>query len=119
MNLAKIFDDAHLAGENAFNTVVPTPMTVVGGGERYYVPDGACGFAWCTIYKIEGKKIRAGTKLAKELESYGFRKSYSGGFQKWDHHSTQSVARKEAYMDAYAKVLRAYGIEAYADSRLD
>ena len=119
MSLSSILAAADLAGEKAFNTVVPTPMNVIGGGKVYHVPDGACGFAWVTIYSIDGKKVRAGTKIAKELEAFGFRKSYTGGFQKWDHHMTQSVARKEAYMDAYASVLRRHGIQAYADSRLD
>ena len=77
----------------------------------------ACGFAWVNVYKV-----RSNSRLGKTLQSYGFRKDYTGGLSLWNPSgaATQSVSILEAGADAYAKVLRdKLGVEAYAGSRLD
>lgn len=82
----------------------------LGGRDQY-----ACGFAWVTVFE------KASTKLGRRLKDVGFRKSYSGGLQLWNpsHFPCQNVDTLEAGAEAYAQVLKKYGIEAYAGSRLD
>lgn len=122
------------AAEVAFRAATPTPMMVytpknmmaslVGGDDGgpdpnepvYHVADGACGFAWVTI--------RPGTsRFARFLRREGIGKSddYRGGTYVWAPGSgmSQSYARKMAAARAYAEVLRAAGINAFADGRLD
>jgi hypothetical protein len=77
----------------------------------------ACGFAWVDVYGV-----RSNSRLGKTLQSYGFRKSYTGSLQLWSPcgSGTQSISIKEAGAEAYAKVLTdKLGIKAYAGSRLD
>ena len=77
----------------------------------------ACGFAWVDVYGV-----RSNSRLGKTLQSYGFRKSYTGSLQLWTPcgSATQSISIKEAGAEAYAKVLTdRLGIRAYAGSRLD
>lgn len=47
------------------------------------------------------------------------RPDYPSGLAISCHDFNQSIARKEAYAEAFAKVLRENGISAYAHSRLD
>ena len=85
------------------------------GGNQYGEPM-YCGFAWVDI------KERSNSKLGKALQGVGFRKSWqSGVLQLWDpaQHRGQSMDCKEAGAEAYAEVLRNYGIKAYAGSRAD
>ena len=44
---------------------------------------------------------------------------FRSGLSVWVSEGGQSMERKEAYARAYADVLRAAGIEAYAGSRMD
>ena len=113
-NLNAILDTAIEAGLKAHESARPTPLTVTGANQHYFVPVGACGFAGVKVHGIKGN-----TKLGKMLKARGFTKSYTGGLQYWISTMTQSVARKEAYAEAMASVLRSNGLEAYADSRLD
>lgn len=76
---------------------------------------GACGFAWVDVYKV-----RSNSKLGKALIAQGFRKSYTGSLQLWNRWwMGQSIDAAEHGAVAYASVLKQYGIEAYAGSRLD
>lgn len=78
----------------------------------------ACGFAWVRIEQ----NIRANSKLGKELLALGFDKGYtSKRFELWNpsRMPVQNVDTLEAGANAYAKVLRDNGIEAYGCSRLD
>lgn len=43
----------------------------------------------------------------------------SGGLQYWVSQGGQSMQRKEAFARAFASVLKANGIDAFADSRMD
>jgi hypothetical protein len=77
----------------------------------------ACGFAWVDVYGV-----RSNSRLGKTLQTYGFRKSYTGSLQLWNPSgaATQSISILEAGAEAYAKVLtEKLGIKAYAGSRLD
>ncbi len=76
----------------------------------------ACGFGWVNIYKVKGN-----TKLGKALAAAGVRQDYTRAFNIWNPggYGGQSVTIKEAAARAAATVLRKYGFEAYAGSRLD
>jgi 3-oxoacyl-(acyl-carrier-protein) synthase len=76
---------------------------------------GYCGFAWVTVSE------KASTKLGRALKQVGFRKSYQGGLDLWNPggSGTQSMDIKEAGAQAYADVLRSFGINAYMSSRAD
>jgi hypothetical protein len=123
-----LYEEAVAAGYAAGNGAKPVPM-VVGSAKSlfgsgidpskpvYFVPDGACGFAWV--------KVRPGnSSFAKWLVKNGHaHKAYSGGVDIWISAHNQSVARKEAHAGAMAEVLRAglagEKVSVYADSRLD
>ena len=81
----------------------------------------ACGFGWVNIYKYAGKKLDGRSKLAKTMAAAGVRQDYTRSFQVWNPggYGGQSVSIKEAAASAYAHVLKQYGFEAYAGSRLD
>ena len=78
----------------------------------------ACGFAWVNVYGV-----RSNSKLGKALQSFGFRKDYTGSLQIWNPsgHGTQSISVKEAGAYAYARVLKdQLGLDkVYAGSRMD
>lgn len=78
----------------------------------------ACGFAWVDVYGV-----RSNSKLGKTLQSFGFRKSYTGSLQLWNPSGVgvQSVSVLEAGAEAYAAVLKhQLGLErCSAGSRLD
>ena len=111
---------AHDAGHQAATTIIPTPMVVVGRdpetGRTYeYEPiaDGVCGFAW-----IWFKSNTSWARWAKKNLRVG--KGYPNGLRIWVNDYRQSLTRKEAYAEAYAKVLREeLGIEAYGMGRMD
>ena len=76
-----------------------------------------CGFAW-----VDVAVGRTNSKLAKQLEAVGFRKSHRAKTMTlWDpaQHRGQSMDCKEQGAYAYADTLRAAGIEASAGSRAD
>lgn len=114
---------AEAAGEAAGSRHVPVPM-VVGEADGFsnrfkpgavleVVNDGVCGFAWI--------KVRPGNSpVANYLKRTGKgHTSYSGGVDVWVSGFNQSMERKEAYANAYAKVLQAAGVTAYSQSRMD
>jgi len=117
-----IYDEARKAGLLAGQGSTPNPIIVseVGlddkpynGSQSWLINEGACGFAWIDIPSREafGKWIVA--------IGYGDRETYKHCVEIWVGEFNQSVARKEAYAEAFAKVLQKYGITAYAGSRLD
>ena len=78
----------------------------------------ACGFAWVDIYGV-----RSNSRLGKTLQSFGFRKDYTGSLQLWNPSKAgvQSISILEAGAEAYARVLKErLGLEkVYAGSRMD
>ena len=119
MNFTKVFEDARTAGLAAGMLVDVFPMYVAGdmfgrsGPKVHKVHSGVCGFATIHI-PARGKHVNA-AKVA------GFYKdSYIGGLRLSCFDFNQSMARKEAYCNAYVDVLRKAGIhDAYMESRMD
>ena len=78
----------------------------------------ACGFAWVNVWGV-----RSNSRLGKTLQSYGFRKDYTGSLQLWNPSKagTQSISILEAGAYAYAEVIKSkLGLEkVYAGSRMD
>jgi len=121
--LQELFQKAKAAGLEAGQKAQVTPMVVmdadvltgapIPGGQKYFVPDGICGFASVIV--------KPGTcSLAKFLVKEGVaRKSYYGGVAIPIREFNQSFARKEAAAYAMANVFAGAGIKAYVDSRVD
>ena len=120
----KLLEKAHLMGMDAGRRVGVTPM-IVGtptetfGSEidyskkTYFVEGGVCGFAGVVIKPARGKFV-------SYLKSIGIgNKHYYGGYYFSVREFGQSLARKEAYAEAYAKVLGEEGMSCYVDSRMD
>ena len=120
----ELFDRAHHAGLRAGHESTPTPM-VVGSPSTpfgsdidwnkstYHVSDGVCGFAGVVIKPARGNFVSF-------LKSKGLGwKHYYGGFYMTCREFGQSLARKEAYCEAFAKVLGEAGMRCYVDSRMD
>lgn len=105
--LEEIHFEATLAAEQAARKFFDEKL---GGRDQM-----CCGFAWVTVFE------KASTKLGRKLKEVGFRKAYDGGLQLWNpsRFGCQNVDTLEAGARAYAEVLKRYGIEAYAESRLD
>jgi hypothetical protein len=81
--------------------------------QQWVESEGVCGFAWVTI-------TPGNSSFAIWLKKYTrARPAYQGGVQIWVHEFNQSMERKQAYAQAYAKVVRDAGIKAYAGSRMD
>lgn len=82
----------------------------------------ACGFAWVTIYPKHKGNTKLGRAERKFLREMGLDLDYTGKRFSWWNPSNcgfQNVDCKLAGAQGAAKVLRAFGLEAYADSRLD
>ena len=120
----ELYEKAHLAGmraghgEEVTPMIVGTPTTIFGDDidhskPTYFVEGGACGFAGVVIKPARGKFVSL-------LKKYGLGwKHYYGGFYMTCGEFGQSLARKEAYCEAFASVLGEAGIRCYVDSRMD
>ncbi len=120
----KLLERAHLMGMDAGRASTPTPMIVGSPStpfgsdidyskKTYFVEGGACGFAGVVIKPARGKFV-------SYLKSIGIgNKHYYGGYYVSVREFGQSLARKEAYAEAYAKVLSEEGMSCYVDSRMD
>jgi hypothetical protein len=120
----KLFNTAYKAGVKAGNEATPTPMvvgtptTALGSDldytkKTYDVPEGPCGFAWINIRPGNSSIARQAVKLGIGSKAYG------GGIDIWVHDHGQSLERKSAHAKAYTAVLRASGVTAYSQSRMD
>jgi hypothetical protein len=101
--------------ESIHNTATSAAQKAEAEFRAKHGEPGYCGFAWVKVSE------KASTKLGRALKTVGFRKSYNGGLDLWNPGGsfTQSMDIKEAGAEAYAKVLRDFGINAYACSRAD
>ena len=120
----KVLERAHLMGMDAGRRVGVNPMVVgtpteLMGNEidyskkTYVVEGGVCGFAGVVIKPARGKFV-------SYLKSIGMgNKHYYGGWYVSVREFGQSLARKEAYADAFADVLKEVGMRVYVDSRMD
>ena len=120
----KLLEKAHLMGMDAGRLVGVTPMVVgspstpLGNDidyskKTYFVEGGVCGFAGVVIKPARGKFVSYLKKLGM-----GY-KHYYGGWYVSVREFGQSLTRKEAYADAFAKVLGEAGMRCYVDSRMD
>jgi hypothetical protein len=120
----RLFESAHEAGLKAGREVGVTPMVVgspteLFGNEidwdksTYHVSDGVCGFAGVIIKPARGKFVSLLKKMGRGW------KHYYGGFYMTCREFNQSLTRKEAYCEAFARVLGEAGLRAYVDSRMD
>ena len=101
--------------ESIHNTATAAAQCAEADFRARHGEPGYCGFAWVKVSE------KASTKLGRALKTVGFRKSYNGGLDLWNPggSGTQSMDIKEAGAEAYAEVLRKFGINAYACSRAD
>ena len=102
--------------ESVHNTAVAAAQQAEAEFRAQHGEPGYCGFAWVQVTE------KASTKLGRALKTVGFTKAYGGGLQLWNPsgHGTQSMSVKEAGAQAYADVLRSFGIDkAYAGGRAD
>lgn len=106
------------AVQDACNEATLAARTAAKDFYNKYGDRDACGFAWVDVYGV-----RSNSRLGKTLQSFGFRKSYTGSLQLWNPSGAmvQSVSVLEAGAEAYAKVLsEKLGLDrCYAGSRLD
>ena len=120
----KLLEKAHLMGMDAGRLVGVTPMVVgspstpLGNDidyskKTYFVEGGVCGFAGVVINPARGKFVSYLKKLGM-----GY-KHYYGGWYVSVREFGQSLTRKEAYAEAFAKVLGEAGMRCYVDSRMD
>ena len=89
----------------------------LGGVDAY-----ACGFAWVTVYPKNKGNTKEGKAERKVFAELGLEKDWTGkAYQIWNpsKHGCQNVDTKEAGAVAAANVLKKYGFNAYAGSRLD
>lgn len=133
-----IYREALDAGHAALRVCIPTPVTFVQHEdmlddkspvkESWFVPDGLCGFAWVHMKAkgVAGQWIRAlkrngiaggenerGPNITINHDSYFHHYSY------WVGEGNQSIAKKEAFAEAFANVLKKHDIVCHAGSRLD
>lgn len=114
MDTAAIRKEMETAAFDAANKFFQEKL---GGVDAY-----ACGFAWVEVYPVHKGNTRAGRDERRILESLGMKKDWTGkAYQIWNpsRHNCQNVDTKEAGAVAAANVLKKYGFNAYAGSRLD
>ena len=104
MNYESIYTQALTAAQKAETDFIAKH------GEPMY-----CGFAWVHISNANSGFVRW-----LKANSVGS-KHYKGGWQIWNptRNGTQSMSVLETAAKAFADVLKAYEIKAYADSRGD
>jgi len=119
-----LFEKAHEAGTAAAFLTQPVPMVVEEHRsmlddaspvvKQWYVPGGVCGFAWVSIKPANGPAAHYAVKNCGARPD-----SYYGGVSIWVSDFGQSMQIKEAYAQAYARVLADGGVKAYPMSRID
>ena len=117
ITVSDLLKKAEAAGLKAGLEVSTNPVTFkdVHSGQTYDVAEGMCGFAWVNISPARGKFVNYLKKIGKGYTSYqGGYNVPAGGVE-----LGQSITRKEAYAEAFAKVLQDWGIKCYVSSRLD
>ena len=117
ITVSELLKQAEAAGLKAGLEVSTNPVFYkdTKTGQVFDSAEGMCGFAWVNISPARGKFVNYLKKLGKG------HKSYHGGWDYWvsSQELGQSITRKEAYAQAFAKVLKEWGINCYASSRLD
>lgn len=107
----------HEAQQAAYEAATDALFKWYGGDDL-----GACGFAWVNVVPEHKGNTKLGKEERKTLRAMGLELDWTGKeFQWWNpcRLSVQNVDSKHAGAVACAKVLKAYGFNAYAGSRLD
>ena len=122
MDELKIFQEAVRSGLEAGLKCKPEPVKAIDmlSGKTAIIKEGICGFAWVSVeYKRRGRKFINGLKkknlAVKTMEYKGrrhFCRSPNYGYVYWVIDHGQSFARKKAHAEAFASVLKKYGITA-------
>jgi len=107
--IGKLLLEAHEHGHNAAMNADLQIIAVVGYEDD---PFPICGFGSVRVKGIRGKTLT-------EFKKRGFDKSYIGGQVLSVRDYNQSYDMKKAYAQAFAKVLKENGFNAWAESRLD
>lgn len=109
--LSKPFSEIHAEAKAAAEQAAADMFAKYGNKDAF-----PCGFAWVNVYNV-----KLSTKIGKEFAKEGFSKSYTKGIELWNPsgYSVQNVNVKAAGANAYAAVLRKYGIDASWSDRLD
>lgn len=104
------------AQEAAYEAADQFFKTKLGGRDQ-----GCCGFAWVEIFSHNGKKLKGNTRAGRAMKAAGIGQNYYKAFEIWNPsgYHVQNVDTLEAGARAAADVLKKYGFEAYAGSRLD
>tara|TARA_R100001082_G_C4366112_1_gene162018 strand:- start:217 stop:564 length:348 start_codon:yes stop_codon:yes gene_type:complete len=115
MNPEELYNKAHAAGMEALTNATPEPMLIVDSRnkEHIVVKSGVCGFAYVHIHPARGKFVNF---LKKRKIGY---RSHEGGYSVPCHQGNQSMELKQAYSQAFAKVLKEQGLTVYTSSRMD
>jgi hypothetical protein len=127
MTTATMTRTVELTPEMMYDIVVEAKTAARHAASKYFaevmdnVDAGCCGFAWVNIYTVDGKKIRANSKIGKALQASGVGKDWTGAWQLWNpsNFPCQNIDTLEVGAMAAADVFKQYGFEAYAGSRLD
>lgn len=130
-SLVPLLRSAEAAAMAAGNARVPVPMHVVERANplddsspvvRRYAPvmGGVCGFAWVNV-KGNSRVANAARKRYGDRDVRGFSVSrgWPSGLNINMSGFGQSMEMKMAAADAYAKVLRDAGHDAWSESRMD
>jgi phosphoserine phosphatase len=110
-----VYSEACAAGAEAAKNLKVTPMVINDRrtGKQHVIEGGPCGFAGIRITPARGKMV---TYLKKQ--GIGS-KSIVGGYYIFVREYAQSLALKEAYATAFARVLNANGVKCHPESRID
>lgn len=121
-------DKAIAAGLAALKDATPTPMVVQQHAnmlddnspveKSWFVEGGVCGFAWINV-KCRGEGLKFINALKKQGLDNWRKDGYYGGYTYWVREGGQSMERKEAYDQAFARILYEAGINAHNYSRMD
>lgn len=123
-NFKVLWEEAVAAGNQQAKACQPVPMVVSQRvnplddsspvTKAWFVPSGACGFAWIVIKP-------ATSAFARWLAKQGIgHKSYYGGWEvSAGQVGGQSIEIKESWCRGVCKHLQAKGINCYMNSRLD
>lgn len=120
-----IYCKARMAGLEAARACRPVPMVVQQHAnmlddkspveKQWFVSGGVCGFAWVVVSPGTCSFARWARKnIGAHLDYYG-----GVGISAGDREFGQSMQIKEAYAEAFARVLQENGIRAYMNSRMD
>lgn len=116
MDFEQWWAEAEAAGAAAAVAVTPNAMIVAeaSSGQTWHVSEGVCGFGWVVVNPGNSSFAHWAKKHKPTHPEYG-----GGLCVRYVGEYGQSYERKRAFAAAFAEVLRNYGVQARARSRLD